>query len=188
MKSAMRARGEEMKERQQKLKEQRSELKQKGKTFNFQSDDGIRPLYIIDGKRVTHEEFIATDTNTIERMDVLKNQNATAIYGKDGENGVVVIETKTSSEIGAAANKTIRITANSTNAEIEAISNRLTADGATLSIKKIKRNGRGEITGYKLKFDDGQGSQVSTSSRGSNKAIQAVIIQYDQEGKISIKQ
>ena len=188
MKTGLRERSEEMKERQQKLKELRSAEKQKAKKFNFQTDSSIKPLYIIDGKRVTHEEFIATDTNTIERMDVLKNQNATAKYGKDGENGVVVIETKTSSEIGAAANKTIRITANSTNAEIEAISNRLTVDGATLSIKKIKRNSLGEITSYKLKFDDGQGSQISSSSRGTNNAIQPLVISYDSNGKISIVQ
>ena len=36
--------------------------------------------------------------NDIERIDVLKNKSAVSLYGKDGEDGVILITTKSASE------------------------------------------------------------------------------------------
>ena len=53
------------------------------------------PLYIVDGVPVSEENFRSLNSNDIERMDVLKDASATAIYGNRGSSGVVVITTKT---------------------------------------------------------------------------------------------
>lgn len=68
-----------------------------------------QPLYIVDGvpfvtAPVTNDGFInsvstenpliAIDPSNIERVDVLKDASATAIYGSRGANGVIIVTTK----------------------------------------------------------------------------------------------
>ncbi|MFN8353422.1 MAG: TonB-dependent receptor [Spirosomataceae bacterium] len=65
---------------------------------------GSTPLYVIDGVQVASGDFTRSSTsanalatlnpNDIETIDVLKDAAATAIYGAQGANGVVVITTK----------------------------------------------------------------------------------------------
>ena len=50
------------------------------------------PLYVVDGVPVGDPSMI--DPENVERVEVLKGVNATAIYGQRGVNGVVVITTK----------------------------------------------------------------------------------------------
>jgi TonB-dependent SusC/RagA subfamily outer membrane receptor len=58
------------------------------------------PLYLIDGIEVPStnkklEEFLkGINNNEIERVDVLKDSSAIALYGLKGVNGVVLITTK----------------------------------------------------------------------------------------------
>jgi TonB family protein len=56
--------------------------------------DSKEPLYILDGKPITQEEMKALSPEKIEKIDVLKDASATAIYGTRGINGVVIITTK----------------------------------------------------------------------------------------------
>jgi len=56
-------------------------------------DPTKQPLYIVDGKQVTTIQNLAPDQ--IESMEVLKDENAVKIYGKKGENGVILITMKT---------------------------------------------------------------------------------------------
>ncbi len=53
---------------------------------------GQNPLFIVDGIFVDDISFI--NPSDIERMDVLKDASATAVYGSRGSNGVILIETK----------------------------------------------------------------------------------------------
>jgi len=53
---------------------------------------GETPLYIVDGKEVKNVNEISP--NDIEKIDVLKGESATTLYGKKGAKGVVVITTK----------------------------------------------------------------------------------------------
>jgi serine protease Do len=53
---------------------------------------GETPLYIVDGKELKNINQISP--NDIEKIDVLKGSSATALYGKKGKKGVVVITTK----------------------------------------------------------------------------------------------
>jgi Ca-activated chloride channel family protein len=54
-----------------------------------------KPLYVVDGILITSDENIAAiDKKGIKATTILKDQDATAIYGARGANGVIVIETK----------------------------------------------------------------------------------------------
>lgn len=50
------------------------------------------PLYVVDGVQMSEIQYI--NPNDIERMEVLKDASATAIYGARGANGVILITTK----------------------------------------------------------------------------------------------
>ncbi len=50
------------------------------------------PLYVVDGIPMDNMPYL--NPNDIERMDVLKDASATAIYGSRANNGVVIITTK----------------------------------------------------------------------------------------------
>ncbi len=56
--------------------------------------NAVTPLYIVDGTVVSHEEFSKLNVQDIREIAILKDANATAIYGNRGANGVVVISTK----------------------------------------------------------------------------------------------
>ena len=57
------------------------------------------PLYIVDGFPVDDPTYITTIApEDIERIDILKDASATAIYGSRGSNGVVIISTKSGTD------------------------------------------------------------------------------------------
>lgn len=58
------------------------------------SANGSQPLYVVDGIPVTYENINLINPSDIERVDVLKDASAAAIYGARGANGVVMITTK----------------------------------------------------------------------------------------------
>ena len=66
-------------------------IRVRGGTSLTQSND---PLYIVDGMPVSSIADIAP--SDIASMDVLKDAAATAIYGAQGANGVIIITTKDS--------------------------------------------------------------------------------------------
>ncbi|MDF7811016.1 TonB-dependent receptor plug domain-containing protein [Hymenobacter sp. YC55] len=55
---------------------------------------GNEPLYIVDRVFITREQLNALDPNRIRKIDILKDTQATAIYGSRGANDVVIITTK----------------------------------------------------------------------------------------------
>ena len=52
------------------------------------------PIFIMDGFEVSVSKVYDFDPNRIERITILKDAAATAIYGSRAANGVIVIETK----------------------------------------------------------------------------------------------
>ena len=52
------------------------------------------PLIILDGQRIPYENFSKINPETIESMEVLKNEKAIELYGEDAKNGVILIKTK----------------------------------------------------------------------------------------------
>ncbi len=55
---------------------------------------GNNPLIVLDGNIVDRDIFNILDASEIDRIDVLKDASATAIYGSRGSNGVVLITTR----------------------------------------------------------------------------------------------
>ncbi len=53
-----------------------------------------QPLYIIDGKVTNEEDFKALDSKKIATINILKEPTSTAIYGKKGSLGVILVTTK----------------------------------------------------------------------------------------------
>jgi TonB family protein len=53
------------------------------------------PLYIVDGVKQGHDIGVSkVDPNNIESVNVLKEASATAVYGEEGKNGIVLITTR----------------------------------------------------------------------------------------------
>jgi TonB-linked SusC/RagA family outer membrane protein len=81
---------------------------------NSLRDDGNNPLYIVDGVPFPDQSISSPAVgggivpfssplsmiplSTIDRIDVLKDADATAIYGSRGANGIILITTKQASE------------------------------------------------------------------------------------------
>lgn len=70
-------------------------VKHTSKTMWFTDKTGkAKPLFIVDGIKTSEKEVKALVPDQINSVTVLKEASAVAIYGKEGENGVVVIELK----------------------------------------------------------------------------------------------
>lgn len=78
-------------------------------SFDLSSEGGVdlkgtygsdpnAPLFILDGFEATVEKIMDLDMNRIESLTILKDASAKAIYGSKAANGVVVIETKKTTE------------------------------------------------------------------------------------------
>ena len=71
------------------------EFKKGGNNMFFVSTDSDKnPLFILDGKEITKKEMDALDPDSIEKIEVLKGDNATEKYGDKGKDGVILITTK----------------------------------------------------------------------------------------------
>ena len=53
-----------------------------------------KPLIILDGQRIPYENFSEINPETIESMEVVKNEKAIELYGEDAKNGVIIIKSK----------------------------------------------------------------------------------------------
>jgi len=52
------------------------------------------PLYIVNGAEMSYQDYSRLDPGSIKSVDILKDVNATSIYGSRGANGVVVTTLK----------------------------------------------------------------------------------------------
>ena len=55
---------------------------------------GKNPVLVLDGKLIAQTSLNELDPNKIQSISILKDVSAIALYGKEAENGVVVIVTK----------------------------------------------------------------------------------------------
>lgn len=58
------------------------------------SNENDNPLIIVDGKEVSKKEFDKIKSDQIEKVEVLKGENATKKYGKKAKDGVIIVTTK----------------------------------------------------------------------------------------------
>lgn len=59
---------------------------------------GTGPLYIVDGVPVGSYDFSSLNPNNIEKVSILKDASAAALYGSRAANGVILITTKRGSK------------------------------------------------------------------------------------------
>lgn len=59
-------------------------------TFGY----GNSPLILIDGVEMTNSDLARLNTDDIESFSIMKDANATALYGARGANGVIYVKTK----------------------------------------------------------------------------------------------
>jgi TonB-dependent SusC/RagA subfamily outer membrane receptor len=57
-------------------------------------EQGIKPLYVIDGVVAEDSNIESLSPDNIESISVLKGETAIAKYGEKGKNGVIEITTK----------------------------------------------------------------------------------------------
>lgn len=75
-------------------------------TTNKSSQTDItKALIIIDGVKTKNEALKALNPDMIKSMSVLKDKNATNKYGKEGENGVILITTKQNDKTSTTTKK-----------------------------------------------------------------------------------
>lgn len=55
------------------------------------------PLIILDGKEINQEDMDAIDPNSIEKVEVIKDEKATKLHGNKGKDGVILITSKNDS-------------------------------------------------------------------------------------------
>ncbi|MFA9391175.1 MAG: TonB family protein [Prolixibacteraceae bacterium] len=63
--------------------------------ITIKSKDGKEPLIVIDGE-IKKVDLNQMDPNSIEKVEALKDEAATKLYGDKGKNGVILITTKNS--------------------------------------------------------------------------------------------
>lgn len=57
-------------------------------------DGEKQPLYIFNGVKISNEEFSKIKPDNISSISVLKGESGVTMYGKEGEDGVIVINSK----------------------------------------------------------------------------------------------
>ncbi|MGB5418672.1 carboxypeptidase-like regulatory domain-containing protein, partial [Algibacter sp.] len=60
---------------------------------SYNNGNNTNPLYVVDGMFYNNIDFL--DNSQIETVSVLKDASSIAIFGQQGINGVIIIETKT---------------------------------------------------------------------------------------------
>ena len=65
-------------------------------------ETGKNPIIILDGKVQPNAEINKINPNSIEKIEVLKNESATRLYGDAGRNGVIMITSKAAAKAATA--------------------------------------------------------------------------------------
>ncbi|MCB0382485.1 MAG: TonB-dependent receptor plug domain-containing protein, partial [Psychroserpens sp.] len=183
--------------------------------FRVKTDDKD-PLYILDGKVIDTKEMNSIDPNQIESIEVLKDKSAVSLYGKEGEHGVIIINSKKNGILNHK-NKGILIekedgspyqvevsnvyvtynneeiatefiiTKNSSDAFLDQQKQKLKAHGIDAKFSKVKRNKANEITSIKISLDDNNGRKSSASWKEKNDAIPDIVMGKSNDDKLYIR-
>jgi len=66
----------------------------KEKPLQEKAEMAKNPLIYVDGKKLTYDELKNIAPNTIEKMDVIKDESAVQMYGEEARNGAIIITLK----------------------------------------------------------------------------------------------
>jgi len=107
--------------------------------------EGPAPLIILDGKEVSQDRMQTINPNSIEKIDVLKDASATAIYGDKGKNGVILI---TSKKQVSASDEVIEVIGKPLNKQTNGNNLSTQTDSTLLPLKEVT------VRGYKKEPSD----------------------------------
>lgn len=150
---------------------------------SMETDTSEIPLFIVDGiKQTNNSAWKNIDPSTIESINVYKGQTATAIYGNEGKNGVIVISTKKSkpkvTEVTAEEKKLITMDEkkqNNTNSKIADPSEIpvITLDQLKNSSPHslLRLNNDVTLVTYLFSIDDATGSIKESNGKGSQFSV-----------------
>lgn len=77
------------------------------------------PLYVIDGVPLSAENYKSINPDDVATVSVLKDANATSIYGNRGTNGVIVVTTKRGKKEKSSVSQYTEITENQLNVSFD---------------------------------------------------------------------
>lgn len=173
-----------------------------------------KPLYIVNGKESDGGSVRLLSPNHIEKVEVLKGENAINIYGDKGKDGVVVIKTKKSGspweveygvtkvEVYDDENNQIFLDSNkktlgkfnvniikgkTTDFELKQIKSNLKNQNIDFKYSKLKRNKDGLITRIKVSLSNNNGNKSSSTFDSGNKGISPIILETN-NNNLSINQ
>ncbi len=205
MKSEMEERREEMKEEMLNRNEKMQKLNGKAekdvpdRILNDTSDQSYpaeKATYYIDGKKVTTLEVQLVNPNDIDNISVLKGAAAIDLYGDDGKNGVVLIETKKPKKsrgqqlvvtsnpgtliLGDDSYTKITITKNSTDEELKSYKRLFDANNIDYKYYQVKRNENKEIVRIEVSLQR-EGNASSAKFGNGETPISDITVAYSNE-------
>ena len=172
----------------------------KSNSFTFESD-GDEPLFILNGKVINKDEMESISPDQIHSVDVLKDKSAIKVYGKKGENGVIIINTTEDSpwEIKTAVTSVVFeddnrdvtaelvISKNSSDAFLNKQKNELKRHDIDAKFSKVRRNKAGEITSIKITLNDNKGRKSSASWKEKDQAIPDIVMGKSKNDKLFVR-
>ena len=192
----MESRRAEMKERRQEIEEKREEMrslqnnqgkeaqKRLEKMQERMQEQKERMVERQEEMKERQEKMEEERQERVEKMEERKEEMK--MRQKEMKKHLSQIRSRQSGDWVHSDSESITITKNTTDAQIRSISSELKSKGITFSLTKIKRNSRGEITGYKMKFNNNNGTEsVSQKKTNSDSPIETLHIVYG-DGNIQV--
>ncbi|GGF75676.1 M56 family metallopeptidase [Wenyingzhuangia marina] len=135
------------------------------------------PLYIIDGKEVSDDEFKKINPDDIQSINVLKDKHATDKYGEKAKDGVVEITMKKENEFIMVLRK------NTSDDQLKKYRKIYKEKFKCDLVFEVIRNSKNEITFYDIQYSF-DGKRTSTDkSRDDETPINPIFIKYDANTK-----
>ncbi|WP_299682228.1 M56 family metallopeptidase [uncultured Dokdonia sp.] len=168
-----------------------------------QESMGENPILVINGKIIPKNKEISYSYGTDQGITALLPSKAMSLYGNKAKDGAIIINdpnytTKVNgkyintAKTNATANKTIvatafkvRITKNTTNAELETIQKNLKENHSVEIDYSVTRNNNNEITGLKIKYKTAKNNTGNYAVSGDS-PIADVYIFEDEDGSTGI--
>ena len=141
------------------------------------SNNNKNPLYIIDGKEVSDDEFKKINPDDIQSINVLKDKHTTDKYGEKAKDGVVEITMKKENEFIMVLRKK---TSDDQLKEYRKIyKEKFKSD----LVFEVVRNSNNEITFYDIHYSFDGKRTLTDKSRDDKTPINPILIKYDANTK-----
>ncbi len=185
-----------LEERQKAFKERRQEIEEKREEIRSQRNNEGKELQErrekMEERMLEHKEHINERKEEMKmrrkemKEEMHERKEEMKMRQKEMKKHLSQSRSQQSGDWDHSDSESITITKNTTDDQIRSISSELKSQGITFSLTKVKRNSRGEITGYKMKFNNNNGTEsVSQKKTNSDSPIETLHIVYN-DGNIQV--